>query len=407
MAPVRTIRAVVLAIACIALLLPASALGAAKGIETDISWWVNSTTQTQDANAMGDLGVSWTRITLSWHDMEWAKGQYDSGYLANIDRAVNLARQKGVNIIMTVYQAPDWASGTSDPEAPPQTSHNADYADFVRTMAQRYAGRVAAWEIWNEENLGRFWGQSPSASSYVSLLKVAYPAVKAGDPNAKVVFGGMSGNDYDFLDAAYAAAPDLGNYYDVMAVHPYSPIWSPDFVHYDGSGHIAKDAFAGYREVRRVMLAHGTDKPIYLTEFGWATTSQPGMGVSAQQQADYTRLAFQCAQQDAYVQVGIVYELRNNYWANDADDWEDQLGLVNTNWSHKPAYDAFKAVDPNQGGCTYHDSNGPIGNGATTTPPPPPPATTSTTTTPPKTTTATKHRVVVHVKRSRKARAAS
>ncbi|MFL5885350.1 MAG: cellulase family glycosylhydrolase [Thermoleophilaceae bacterium] len=403
MASLRTFLAVL--VACFALALPASALGAAKGIETDISWWVSSSTQTQDANAMSDLGVSWTRITLSWHDMEWSKGQYDSGYLANIDRAVNLARQKGVNIVMTVYQAPDWASGTSDPESPPQTSHNADYADFVRAMAQRYAGRVAAWEIWNEENLGRFWGQAPNAASYVNLLKVAYPAVKAGDPNAKVVFGGMSGNDYDYLDAAYAAAPDLGNYYDVMAVHPYSPIWSPDYVRYDGAGRIAKDSFAGYREVHGVMLAHGADKPIYLTEFGWATTSQAGMGVTPQQQADYTRLAFQCAQQDPYVQVAIVYELRNNYWANDADDWEDQLGLVNTNWSHKPAYDAFKAVDPNQTGCGYHDSNGPLGSG--TTPPPPPPAPVTTKPTPSKTTTNAKHRVIVRVKRSRKAKAAS
>jgi hypothetical protein len=63
-------------------------------------------------------------------------------------------------------------------------------------------------------------------------------------------------------------------------------------------------------------------------------------------------------QQDPYVQVAILYELRNNYWANDANDWEDQLGLVNTNWSHKPAYDAFRAVDPSQGGCTYHQSSG-------------------------------------------------
>src|SRR3954462_3911066 len=103
MASVRTFAAVF--VACVLLAMPASALGASKGIETDISWWVSSGTQTQDANAMRDLGVSWTRITLSWHDAEETKGQYASGYMASIDRAVQLARQNGVNVLMTVYQA--------------------------------------------------------------------------------------------------------------------------------------------------------------------------------------------------------------------------------------------------------------------------------------------------------------
>jgi hypothetical protein len=155
------------------------------------------------------------------------------------------------------------------------------------------------------------------------------------------------------------------------------------------------------------MLGHGDDKPVWFTEFGWSTTSQPGWGVSAQQQADYTKLAYQCMQQDSYVQVAVLYILRNNYWANDADDWEDQLGLVTTNWSHKPAYDAFKSVDPNQGGCTYHDGSGnPVS--ASGSPPPPPPATpppaanTGTTTT-----TPVKHRVTVHVRRSHRLSAAA
>jgi hypothetical protein len=177
------------------------------------------------------------------------------------------------------------------------------------------------------------------------------------------VFGGMSESDWQFLEGAYAAVPDLGNYYDAMAVHPYSPNTSPDYVGIDG-GHITKDSFAGYREVRRVMLEHGNDKPMYFTEMGWSTTSQQGMGVSAQQQADYTTLAWKCMQQDSYVQVAILYSLRNNYWANDADNWEDQLGLTTTNWTHKPAYDAFRSVDPSQGGCTYHDIHGtPLGPG--------------------------------------------
>jgi hypothetical protein len=365
--------AVALAAVLITMALPGSAFGAAKGIETDISWGgVSSSTQTQDANAMADLGTNWTRITMSWHDAEPSKGSISSTYLTQFDNAVNLAKWKGQNVIVDVYQSPSWASGTSDPDAPP--SNPADYASFISRMAQRYGGQVYAWEIWNEENLGRFWGQSPNPGAYANMLKAAYQAVKSAS-GSTVLFGGMSTSDYDYLQGVYNAAPDIGNYFDGMAIHPYAPPYSPDLVRYDGSGHIAKDSFPAYREVRQVMLAHGNDKPLYFTEMGWSTTSQPGMGVSPDQQAAYTQLAWKCMQMDQYIKVGILYELRDNFWAGDANDWEDQLGLEYTNWSPKPAYAAFKSVDPGVGGCTYHTSDGRVlGSGTQLLPPAPAPA---------------------------------
>src|SRR3954447_1621622 len=102
-------------LACLALALPASALGAAKGLDTEITWGVSSSVQSQDAAAMRDLGVSWTRITLNWHDAEPSKGSYSSSYLGSVDRAVQLARQNGVSVLMNAYGSPQWASGTNDP----------------------------------------------------------------------------------------------------------------------------------------------------------------------------------------------------------------------------------------------------------------------------------------------------
>ena len=36
-----------------------------------------------------------------------------------------------------------------------------------------------------------------------------------------MVFGGLSGNDYEYLEQLYAAMPDIGDYFDVMATHAY------------------------------------------------------------------------------------------------------------------------------------------------------------------------------------------
>ena len=96
------------------------------------------------------------------------------------------------------------------------------------------------------------------------------------------------------------------------------------------------------------MAAHGGVKPIWFTEFGWSTETGDAWGVSQAQQADYLTRALRYVEQDPYVEVALWYSLRNNYWAGNANNWEDSLGLMKTDFSHKPAYDTFKAYTPAQ-----------------------------------------------------------
>ena len=240
-----------------------------------------------------------------------------------------------------VHRSPQWASGSNSTYAPPQDPET--YAAFMRFLAARYSGRVAAWEIWNEPNTDRFWPTGPNATEYVSLLRAAYGAVKEADPAAQVVFGGLSQNDYSFVEAAYDAGAK--NWFDVMSVHPYPGPHPPEHSSSWG-GRISPNVFTGYREVRASMLAQNDDKPIWLTEFGWSTTTTDPWGVTPAQQADYLRRAYCVLEQDPYVEVAAWYNLRNNHWNADADEWESQLGLVKSTFERKPSYDAYKGYDP-------------------------------------------------------------
>jgi hypothetical protein len=345
-----TLAAAALTLALAAMAGEASA--AVKGIDTDITWGTNVPTQRQTANLMQDAGAGWVRETISWHDVETKPRSYSRSVLSATDNAVSLARARGIHVLMDVSEAPSWETGSSDKNTPPR--NNADFARFLGDMVARYRGQVEAWEIWNEENYQPFWSTGPNAAQYAQLLQASYPAVKSADPSAKVVFGGMSTNDYAFLDAAYSAIANLGSFYDVMATHPYprDANTAPDLTIRDPSGLISRLSFDGYRQVRATMTAHGDYKPIWLTEFGWSTWSG---GVSLQTQAAYVTKAYQCLEQDPYVEIGFYYNLRDNYWAN---DWGDQLGLVYTNWTRKPAYDAYKAYSPGNVGCTYHEADG-------------------------------------------------
>jgi hypothetical protein len=329
-------------IAVSGLIAPSLAQAVEPGLSPDLSWGISNADQDRTAAALKDAGSRWVRLNVEWGSTETSNNSYDSWMLNHYDRAVDSARSAGQKVLMLVSQSPRWASGSSNKQAPPQNP--ADYADFVRFLAARWAGKVEAWEVWNEPNIDRFWPTGANPAEYTELLKAAYPAIKAGDPNAKVVFAGPSTNDYKFIEGAYAAGAK--GYFDVMSTHPYS-CKSPEAV-WESNGRISQFAYLGYREIRKSMLARGDDKPIWFTEFGWSTSTQE-CGVSEATQADYLTKAFKLAAQDSYVQVAFWYNFRNNYWMHDADDIESRYGLLRSDFSRKPSYDAFKACA--SGGC--------------------------------------------------------
>jgi hypothetical protein len=342
-------RAAVLAALVLAFLctLVGRANAAQPGVVSDLTWYISDSDKQRTASAMQDLGSGWTRLSIEWKVAEPQRGQYNEWWLNEYGKAIDAARSAGQRVIVMIDEAPAWASGSSSSNAP---SNPKDFADFVSTVAARYAGRVDGWEIWNEENLSRFWSSGPNPTAYAALLRAAYPAVKAADPGAKVVFGGTSGNDYDFLAGAYAAGAK--GYFDVLATHPYTYCGStgPADTRTSG-GRITKDSFLGYREMRKTMLANGDDKPIWITEMGWNTSTavcNPGAGmwqggVSEATQADYLYQAYKLMEADPYVEVALWYNDRNNYWMGDSDTPEARYGLMRTDFSQKPAYGAFKA----------------------------------------------------------------
>src|SRR5919202_5205331 len=105
------------------------------------------------------------------------------------------------------------------------------------------------------------------------------------------------------------------------------------------------------------MVANGEDKPIWFTEFGWSTTSG-NCGVSEATQADYLTKALRFVEQDAYVQVALWYNFRNNYWDHDSDTIEARYGLLRTDFSQKPAYQAFKSYAPGAAATTSPSTSG-------------------------------------------------
>ena len=323
-----------------ALAAPSAAHAVELGLVTDLTWGAAPADQEREYAALDEVGARWVRVEVNWAEVEPARGVHHAWSLQQIDTAIRRNRAAGRQVVVMIGKAPEWASGSPDQGTPPREV--AEYARFAAFLARRYAGHgVAGYEIWNEQNIGRFWGGRPDAAAYVRLLRAARTAIRSADRRARIVFGGLSTNDLGYVRAAYAAGAK--GQFDVMALHPYSCEARIDDPKRDAAGVLRPNSFLGYRAVRDFMLARGDAKPMWFTELGWSTTAE-ACGVGEAEQAERLRASVELMARDPYVRAVMFYNLRNNYWLSDADTTEARYGLLTADFRRKPAYYAFRAA---------------------------------------------------------------
>ena len=173
-------------------------------------------------------------------------------------------------LIVRIDREPYWdmryAYDGSIASGPPKDLNN--FFDFCGKLAARYKNRVAAYQVWNEPNLAREWGNAaPNPAEYVAMLKGCYSAIKQADPNALVISAGLSptGNgppaampDVDFLRGMYEAG--AAPYFDVLGAHApgfkAAPETSPDEVAQDAAlGGQRFFCFRRVEDLRAIMRA--------------------------------------------------------------------------------------------------------------------------------------------------------
>src|SRR6266536_3060233 len=106
--------------------------------------WGNAATTQRDLTLARDGGFQWVKQRFEWRNIEGkAKGSFEWD---EPDRIVAAISQMGLRIIARVDNQPMWASssvqwpGTGPPDKP------TDWTDFLGARAQRYRGRIQAYE---------------------------------------------------------------------------------------------------------------------------------------------------------------------------------------------------------------------------------------------------------------------
>jgi hypothetical protein len=299
---------------------------------------------------VAELHPGWVRVFVNWNQVEPAPNSYNAGQLSDY-HAFFAALPAGTKVDVDVVGTPGWANSDQSTQTPP--SNDQWFGSFMNYIANAFGSSVAAYEIWNEEDSTAWWTGSPT--QYVDLLKAAYPAVKAANPAATVILGGLGANNYPFLQQLYAAGAHGS--FDAVGVHtddacslssPYAFAFNP------GTQEINRWSFLGFTTVHDVMAANGDAAlPIYMTEFGWSTTSSTcssgtsagkrAGGVSQQTQALYLQQAYHCLAQPTYSYVAAAMWFDMVDFAP-ANIFYNRYGLMTTSLTPKASFAAFRQV---------------------------------------------------------------
>ncbi|MBP6507086.1 MAG: hypothetical protein KA257_05930 [Opitutaceae bacterium] len=275
-------------------------------------------------------GITWYRDwSLKWQHIEPARGDY---HWEVSDPQVDRVTDQGLNLIaMIPFPSAEWNSTAADlatirkhsprhrgggqgddqelllrarwawmPEDPQELN------GFVSAAVSRYRNRIQVWEFLNEALFTLYSLPSEEVlktkelkcytfEDYLALLRTTVPAIRAANPRARIMGGGMFPGD---VSAHQMLKNGLLDFCDVLGVHDY-----PSAGLRNGQELRLPEVLTHSMDaLRETMAAHGGAKPLWMTEFSYFGTDDlprqpfvpvPGLWsepqlLSERQVADYT-----------------------------------------------------------------------------------------------------------------------
>lgn len=332
----------------------------------NLAFWGDAAHDQENQDYMDLLkasGCEWVRVQFTWAGIEPDPDVPLEERIWAYDRIVNLARERDLKVLVNVNHPPDWAL-SPNPEIPADPD---EFASFLSRLVDHFAGRVQAWQIWNEPNDIRESNGVVDPAGLLALAEVAYPAVKEADPDALVVSPGLTPtslmyedwalDDTWYLEQLFGLSDgQVADYFDVFAVHAYGAGNSPD--HYWPSNPAENPGWTDAPEfyfrhveaIHRLLVMYGAeDKPVWITEMGWTTSGKSGVHgygewITEELQAQYLRRAFEIIRTEwDWVENFFVWHLNAAPYAQDDSSFAG-FSVTDIEGQPRPAYKSIQDV---------------------------------------------------------------
>ena len=322
----------------------------------------------------------WTHFGLfAWDQIEPQRTDPASYSWAGVDEAalqrISSAGFKPVGIIRLT---PEWAQKYPPYACGPISDSALDrYGQFLNQLVSRYSAppfNIQAWELGNEPDVSResvqprrlfgCWGESGDpyfgGGYYAEMLKKAYPWIKAADPEAIVLVGGLlldcdptnppetspgSGEFKDctpgkFLEGILANGG--GDFFDGVAFHSYDYYLNETGKFANGNWHSSWDTtgpvlIAKTRYIRNLLNESGhPDKVLVNSELA-LLCGRKGDEPECQAESYQLTKASYIAQANA---AALAEGLSINLWYS-LEGWRGS-GLLNAELQPNVAFNAFR-----------------------------------------------------------------
>ena len=189
-------------------------------LDSNITWQVVPEEMDDVAALIKACGMQWVRERVHWGWIEEKRDQYN---WKSPDRAVGALHRAGLKVMQAYHNVPRWSRADGSGKAP--SDNLLEAYEFARDFADRFKGKVYAFEGWNEPNLHFFHGLPDKLAS---VQKVWYMGMKDGNKDIRVLapaFTRMHPTytwDQDYL--RLYLANHAGRFFDVMNIHHYGAV---------------------------------------------------------------------------------------------------------------------------------------------------------------------------------------
>ena len=273
---------------------------------------------TEYLGQMADIGMSWVKYQVVM-----------PGGAPDISGILNAVKGSGLKLLV---------GAIGDRGRAADTNYHKEFAGALAALAAQGADAI---EVWNEPNLDREYGGSGNGQvnpeNYANMLREAYGAIKAANPNTLVIGGataptgyyGGGCNNAGCDDAPFVqrlAAAGGAQWMDCMGAHHNGTMVGPDQASdapVGSSGH-HQWYYRGTLDVN--WNAFGGKLPICFTELGYVTGEGIGplpggfawgSSITLDNQAQWLARAAQLSRDSGKVRIMIIWNIDFRQWDDD------------------------------------------------------------------------------------------
>lgn len=310
-------------------------------------------------------GAQMVRTSVTWDQVQPNPDEYNWNYP---DGAFHILTDNNMEPLVLIMDNAAWGASTKCGPV----SDLVAYEQFLRKLAARYPN-VKYWGLYNEPDNGHggptstggcFGGEDidgngkPDYADFANQLQIAWRAIHAGNPDAKLVVGAVAFDNFDeatvpsdypgggkggifnakFLDNVFAymqanPPPPGEKYFDLLSFNFYNlfaPYWEK---HSEGKGVSAKADV-----LTKLMAKYGLSAPLLVSETGDDSVT---IGDEAQS-AFLTKTFVRGTGSNIEHMIWWTFQDFSDSAPPPSNTWK--YGLIDQNASPKPAYGAFQTA---------------------------------------------------------------